>query len=218
MFSSVIPFLFSGWIAAVCHPSHAGPVLLPPGPEEQDSLTVSFPEFSLTFVDVYAYEEGEERNAGEADTLHLTLQLGADFEAKSFFISGNTLTHLTIEERYRTSMTVAREGPHCDLLHWKHGWISWKPLPSGGHNSWVTRKPADSDRRLFPAVSIADRQAAIRDHCGDDWSEWSSKAKSVHEYPCHVGISEFYIRVRGLLQPGNKPVTRIIVLHQPMGC
>ena len=68
-----------------------------------------------------------------------------------------------IEQQVETSMTISDEGPHLDLLDWKHGrssWVELSPLQSyvfGG--SPITLK--DEDR--FPAYTKEELYQAIID-------------------------------------------------------
>ena len=55
-----------------------------------------------------------------------------------------------ILQRYRTSMAVSGEGPHLDLLDWRHFDSPWTPLKSLGANRFRTLRSEQMDDTRFP--------------------------------------------------------------------
>ena len=58
-----------------------------------------------------------------------------------------------IEQQIETSMTINDEGPHLDLLNWKHGVSPWQELPVIKPNIFRGKAITKKDSRRFPAFT-----------------------------------------------------------------
>ena len=88
-------------------------------------------KFTVHFLDRISKEyciEDKKLNETQKDTVYLYSELGETIEGQTISISTEQLINLTIEQRYETSVTIMGEGPHCDLIDWKHYDSEWKTL------------------------------------------------------------------------------------------
>jgi len=124
-----------------------------------------------------------------------------------------------ISERYRTSMTVMGEGPHLDLVDWRHFDSEWIPLERIADRKFRTLASERMDGDKFPGATQAEIMAAVRKRAGD-WPEaieLAKKCRAPNEYPCGVSVSSVFFRVEMLVgdQWTNVGVVEVQI---PMGC
>jgi hypothetical protein len=129
-----------------------------------------------------------------------------------------------IEQQYETSVTIMNEGPHMDLVNWKHHVSDWEILEEINENSFLSKDVSSND---FPAVTTDEiveatkQQVAVwaKDGYGPDerWIELAKKCKNSFEYPCGVSVSQ--VRLKISVKDGNSwKEIKIINLIVPMGC
>lgn len=129
----------------------------------------------------------------------------------------NVLNEFKIEERFETSLTVMGEGPHLDLLNWKHYYSTWRELKKVGKNRFLTPTISEAEASKFPKVSAKEIQNAILKYGDKWWLEHARKVKSPHDSPCGVGISKIWYRI--LVKNGDQwVVINTIAVDVPMGC
>ena len=58
-----------------------------------------------------------------------------------------------IEQQFETSMTINDEGPHLDLLNWKHGLSPWQELSVIKPNIFRGKVITEKDGNRFPAFT-----------------------------------------------------------------
>ena len=134
-------------------------------------------------------------------------------------VGGDQSTKFWVSERYRTSMTVTGEGPHLDLVDWRHFDSEWIPLERISERKFRTLASKQMNDEKFPAVTREDLMAAVRKHAGD-WPEAIDLAKGCSgpkASPCAVGVSSVYFRVEMLVGDQWTTVGDVEV-SIPMGC
>lgn len=132
---------------------------------------------------------------------------------------GDKSTQIRVLQRYRTSVTVSAEGPHLDLIDWRHYDSEWLPLEQLGERRFRTLATSQMDDRKFPPATKAEIVAAVRKRAGD-WPEIIDIAKDCNgpnEAPCEVGVSSIYFQVEALVGDEWVAVGVVEVLI-PMGC
>jgi hypothetical protein len=134
-------------------------------------------------------------------------------------LGGDQSTKFWVSERYRTSMTVMGEGPHLDLVDWRHFDSEWIPLERISERKFRTLARERMKDEKFPATNQAELIAAVRKRAGD-WPEAIDLAKACSgpkAYPCAVGVSSVYFRVEMLVGDQWTTVGNVEV-SIPMGC
>lgn len=134
-------------------------------------------------------------------------------------VGGDKAAQFRIFERYRNSMTVMGEGPHLDLVDWRHFDSEWIELDQLAQRKFRTLATERMDASKFPATTQAELISAVRKRAAD-WPEAIELAKtcrSPHHEPCAVGVSSVYFRIDK--QIGDRWITvGIVEVLIPMGC
>ena len=134
-------------------------------------------------------------------------------------LGGDESTQFRVFERYRTSMSVMGEGPHLDLVNWRHFDSEWIPLDQLAHRKFRTLAGERMNAEKFPASTKEELVAAVRKAAGD-WPEAVDLAKTCagpNKYPCGVGVSSVYFRIEMLVGDEWTKVGVVEVMI-PMGC
>lgn len=150
----------------------------------------------------------------------ILLDLMEDIDGQEITImTSDKVGEYRILQRYRTSMSVMGEGPHLDLVDWRHFDSDWIPLPRLDPRTFRTLNGEQMDSAKFPDTTKSDIINAVRRRAGD-WPEAIELAKTCrgpNEYPCGVGISSLYFLVQRKVGSEWTDVGQMEVLI-PMGC
>lgn len=125
-----------------------------------------------------------------------------------------------ILQRYRTSMSISAEGPHLDLLNWRHfdsPWASLKALSSTRFQTLATNQMESSN---FPTTTNEEIVEEVRKRVGTDLSEVLDFAKACgrpNDGACFVAISSIYLRIQKRVRVGWIDVG-LVEFRIPMGC
>lgn len=144
------------------------------------------------------------------------MELADALEGATITLHNTSLSQISIYMRYETSLSISREGPHCDLLDWKHFLSPWKRLSQEGKLRFVAARYTDEERQKFPLVNNAEMKAAVARKC-EGWEELLDGVTSPTQYPARVGISKYILRIVGTDKVGKR-VHRYITFEMPMGC
>jgi hypothetical protein len=132
---------------------------------------------------------------------------------------GDKAAQFRIFERYRTTMTVMGEGPHLDLVDWRHFDSEWITLDQLDQRTFRTLASDKMDASKFPSTTQAELIGAVRKRAAD-WPEVIELAKtcrSPHHEPCAVGVSSLYFRIEK--QVGDRWIqVGLVEVLIPMGC
>ena len=123
-------------------------------------------------------------------------------------------------QRYRTSMSLSAEGPHLDLVDWRHFDSPWLPLPSMAPRRFRTLRSDQIDSSRFPTTTKSEILTEVRKHVGNDWSEILEFAKACrgpNDGACQVMISSMYLRIQKQVR-GRWIDIGQVELRFPMGC
>lgn len=187
--------------------------------EEEIKNTVLRAEtFELTIEQFEIDEQTSISDKFIEDTLYVTASLGSFFEDKIIKFSSDQISEYYIEQRFETSVSVMKEGPHCDLLDWEHYNSDWRPMQKLGNNVFQTILYSEKEKERFPKVSLEEIKQAVRNECGSDWAQLITNINSPIEYPSSVGISRYFIKIIGVNSRNGEKFKRIIVIVNPMGC
>ena len=135
-------------------------------------------------------------------------------------VGGDKAAQFRIFERYRTTMTVMGEGPHLDLVDWRHFDSEWIELDQLNQRTFRTLASDKMDASKFPPTTKSELIDAVRKRAYTDWPEAVELAKtcrSPHHEPCAVGVSSLYFRIEK--QVGDRWMTvGVVEVLIPMGC
>lgn len=124
-----------------------------------------------------------------------------------------------ILQRYRTSMGVSLEGPHLDLLDWRHFDSPWTPLKSLGANRFRTLRTEQMNDTSFPKTTKAEIIKEVHKR-GKDWPrllEFVKSCNGPNDGACYVAISSIYLRIQK--QVGDRWIdVGMVEIAMPMGC
>ena len=117
---------------------------------------------------------------------------------------------------YETSVVITDEGPHCDLVDWKHYQSSWQSLKKLSESKFTFNNYSLKAQKQFPKINIDDFKYFVKNNCGEEWFQLIMNNKSVDEGASSVGVSKVFLKLSGTVN--GKFTTRIIVFYQDLGC
>lgn len=121
-----------------------------------------------------------------------------------------------LEQRYETSITVQDEGPHLDLVNWKHFISDWVAVPSNKTGCFRSLVISKEESGRFPDVELSSVLEEIKRQ-DPKWLNVVKNAKSIAEYPFAVGVSVVSFRISAWMDGKWVPI-HIIHCKRPMGC
>ena len=129
-----------------------------------------------------------------------------------------------VEQRYETSLTLMNEGPHMDLLDWKHYISEWEEVESRDGLTFLSKEVSSDE---FPTVTSAKIIGAVRAESakwskqgydvGERWIDLARQCPGPTTYPCGVSVSKITLRIR-VKEPDLWKDILTIELQIPMGC
>lgn len=148
-----------------------------------------------------------------------TFEVPVEFDSDRFglvVVMADRATKVKVEQRYETSLVAHNEGPHLDLVDWKHYVSDWTELPAGDRGNFRSLPISAEDSSRFPRVEMSSVLAEIgrRD---SRWLDVVKNTKSIREYPFSVGVSQVSFRILARLGSGWVPVY-VVHLRRPFGC
>lgn len=182
--------------------------------ETDTFVEIKFDEFSIVISRFVADDEEGLLDKTWQDSVFIWGTLAESIEGQTIKFNGyEKLEDLKVEQCYETSVTIMDEGPHCDLLDWKHYTSPWKTLRQTEAGLFRCLSYTLKEHEKFPEVSTAELKEAVKEHCGEEWSE---VVKHPLEYPAGVGISTYFLRISG--EKDGASFVKIIAIYSPMGC
>lgn len=155
------------------------------------------------------------------DTVLFELELGSNLGYHYFGVESMLdSTRIVVLQQFETSLTVQNEGPHCDLIHWKHYYSEADTLAPVDSTGIYRLKEAyeDSLREEFPKVSMKEVKKIVLKECGEEWGKLISESKSVHSYPLAVSISREILKILIFNNKGELISEKVLIFLVPMGC
>jgi hypothetical protein len=185
----------------------------------EDTITdIKFRELSISINRLLIFDEEKKLNQIQKDTVNIYAELGETIENQKIEILSEQITDLSIEQRFETSITISNEGPHCDLTEWKHFYSEWKHLTKNENGVFICDKYSEKDYSNFPKVKIEELKKEVKRECGEEMYKLISKNKKVIENNCEVGISRYFLRIKGKNKENGQIVTKLIIIETSMGC
>ena len=189
-----------------------------PAPEvENGFIKIDYPEFEFTISHQSLYGDGI-INKKNKDTTELYLDLGEYIDSAIIEIHHDGIYNIDIYQKHENSLTISNEGPHCDLIDWKHYNSEWIPIKKYNNYDFVAQKYSDEDWQRFIDVDISEIQDAVLEHCGEEWAERVIDIKNYNDYPCSVSMNRILFKIVLTNKETGKSIEQIIVFEVPMGC
>ncbi|SEK74913.1 hypothetical protein SAMN05428989_0726 [Pseudoxanthomonas sp. GM95] len=147
------------------------------------ALAMSFPGHAdIRLVQVWAGQESQPLLSQSSPLqLHYTLQPGLGDGVRLMTIEQDPARPrdtLRVRIQHQTSLAISGEGPHLDLIDWKHCTSSWQTIADPGDGRFQIPEPTPEQAECFPAFSKAELLAAVRAQEGSNPS-WERIAEGV---------------------------------------
>lgn len=131
-----------------------------------------------------------------------------------------------VRVQFETSLGISGEGPHVDLLDFRHCVSDWHMAESRDGRTFTLATPTEQEARCIPQATMDEIRAATRQAL-TGWADapeqvdyWLGLVKDITspaESPMYSTISEIRIQVEARVHGRWKPVT-LLVFAVPMGC
>lgn len=195
----------------------------PPKPSTKGATTaehvirLNFEEFVVEIDSLEAWGKEGSLKKVLHDTAKVYLEIGETIEGRRVRVIPQKEGEIKLYQLFENSITVMREGPHCDLTDWKHYHSEWKELTIN-NGEFLTDSYSEKDRTKFIDIDMNELREAVRNQCGDEWAEHIKDVQSPTEYPCGVNTNRIYLRVEFTGQDDGILKESIISFEIPMGC
>jgi hypothetical protein len=151
----------------------------------------------------------------------IDLDLGEDIDNQEVTLKfpGNSAEY-RVFQRYRTSMSISAEGPHLDLVDWRHFDSSWTPLLALDAKRFRTLKSDQMEDSRFPSTTKSEILKEVRRRVGKDWPDLLELVKGCrgpNDGACLVMISSIYLRIQKQVR-GRWIDIGLVEVRIPMGC
>ncbi len=158
-----------------------------------------------------------------AHLLEVPLELGDEIHGATLRLTpADPDGEYRVHVQYETSLGISAEGPHVDLLDWKHCVSGWEPARPGGAHAFVLPVPSQEQADCFPAFGhdelvAATRQAVSTWGDAEAWVRMLDAVRQAGDVPTFVAISKVRVRVQAL-RDGEWTEVTTLEFMPPMGC
>ncbi len=177
---------------------------------------VQFLNFTLEIEPLELWEQSKLLDRTFLAESEVDIEIGETLEGSTIKVTNAQLSNIKMEMQFETSITIMNEGPHCDLVNWKHYTSDWSKLSTAETNIFQAASYSTQDWERFPEVTVDEILAAVKQQC-PGWEEHARTIKSPNDYPSSVGVSRYFLRITGTDKTG-KLITRVLTFNVPMGC
>ena len=139
------------------------------------------------------------------------LELGEEIESIIIHGEGKYKVFLQTE----TSLTVMNEGPHIDLVNWKHGKSKSIELQTKNNEFVFVDQTVGLE---FPSFTNKELVKEVTKEAGKRWGQLAKKCKSANSEPCGIGPSKFIFKIQKEEVKDKFIDLGQIVFIPPMGC
>lgn len=94
----------------------------------ETSSGIRFPNVVLEIDSITLYTQNNMVPLEKSDTALRYVDIGESIEGKKIRFRVSNQFDLSVFQRHENSVTVMAEGPHCDLIDWKHYDSEWLAL------------------------------------------------------------------------------------------
>lgn len=153
-------------------------------------------------------------------TTFVDLDLTESIDNQELRLHLSDASEYRVLERYRTSLSISAEGPHLDLVDWRHFDSPWTELKSLGSNRFRTLAIPEDDYSRFPPTTTAEILKEVRRRAAKEWPELLElvkECKGPNDGACLVSISSIYLRIQKKVNRDWVDVG-LVEVRVPMGC
>lgn len=134
--------------------------------------------------------------------------------------------HHRVLVQFETSLAIGDEGPHLDLLDWKHCVSAWQALQPSAAGGFVLPHPSAAQASCFPSSTIDELKVVLRSAlqasgiAETDRQRWITLADSIEvlgDAPSYIGVSKVRVRIDEQAGGQWKEVTTLEFML-PLGC
>jgi hypothetical protein len=122
-----------------------------------------------------------------------------------------------LEQQFETSLVISDEGPHLDLIDWKHYRSEWREIKKLGNNKFLTLKLSEADASRFPHVTMQEIYQEVLKKGDDRWTNLVRTAKTINDYPIGISVSKISLRIK-VWEDERWRVLKRLEFTIPMGC
>jgi hypothetical protein len=150
----------------------------------------------------------------------IELHLGENLDNQEVILNfPDHFAEYRVFQRYRTSVSISNEGPHLDLVNWRHFDSPWFQLPALKPRRFRTLRSEQMDSVRFPPTTPSEIVDEVRRRVGNN-SEFVDVAKTCrgpNDGACWVGISSIYVLVQKRVRARWIDIA-LVEFRLPMGC
>ena len=145
------------------------------------------------------------------------VDLGESLSSKIVRITAKAGTQFRVNVQMESSLTIMNEGPHLDLVDWKHCTTEWREAERITDSEFRIPVTEEIDQACFQEISVAEIRDEVLKRGGTRWADLIKDDASITDYPMALALSSVTVKVEELLEDGWTVVT-IIRFSIPMGC
>lgn len=181
---------------------------------QENTTKIQFQDFTVVIDGLEAFDENNVLKQVQKDTAIVYLELGESIEGKKISIQQSKFNAFDIYQRLENSITIADEGPHCDLTAWKHYNSEWKRIKNTD-NTFTANTYTKEDKEKFILITNEELIEGVERYCEEKWVKFIKNNST--EYPSYyVAPSRMFLKIVPKNQ--NKEQIKIISFILPMGC
>tara|TARA_R110001583_G_scaffold53837_5_gene165567 strand:+ start:1077 stop:1739 length:663 start_codon:yes stop_codon:yes gene_type:complete len=147
-----------------------------------------------------------------------SLDIGDSLSNGTLLLINKNNLHYRATIQLETSMTVTAEGPHLDLIDWKHCTSQWHSLTEAKNGEYSLPNFDDINVDCFPRVSDEELKAEVLRVGGEHWLGILEGEGWPEGYrPVEISLSTVRIKIEEKIGV-NWRVLSLINMSVPMGC
>lgn len=181
-------------------------------------IIIRFDNLSLQIDDIDVWDENGTLKRTHKDTVKIDLDIGELLTGNKISVLNSDYDQIRIFQKFENSVTIMNEGPHCDLVDWKHYYSDWIELKQPYKYVFEAITLTAEHTEKFIPVNLDEFKNAVSLHCGNSWTELIKNINSVNEYPCGIGTSRIFLKLVLRNSKTNILEEKIIEFEVPMGC
>lgn len=181
-------------------------------------LLICFAEFSIYIDNIEYWDEEGDLKKTQNDSVNVFLDIGEIIGGNSIKITDCKYDQIEIYQKFENSITIMNEGPHCDLINWKHYSSDWEKIKKNDNFSFIANSMTKEQMEQFIPIDLDEFKEAVTAHCGDNWTNLIKNVRNINEYPCGVGTSKIELKIVMLKSDSQDKFEKIIAFDIPMGC
>lgn len=184
----------------------------------EKEMIVKFDNLSLQIDNIEVWDEIGTLKSIQKDTVRVDLDIGEILTGNTIRVLNSDYDQIRIFQKIENSVTIMNEGPHCDLVDWKHYYSDWIEIEQISENVFQAITLTADHTEKFISVDLDEFKDAVSSHCGESWTDLVKNIKSVNEYPCGISTSRIFIKLVLENSKTNTSTVKVIELEVPMGC